>query len=261
MIRKCHKYIEYTTTKFKIFLKQRTFASGDYELKYLLEEIESDTLVVVFSACTRPGVKARYNYNRTLKNINANKLFILDDFGYDSRGAFYLGANNDYKIQECVRRLISYIINRNNIKKIIFIGSSKGGFAALNFGLEWKDSAIIIGAPQYYLGDWLNSPANQETLNYIVGSITSEKVEYLNRMLPNKLEKCRENNSKIYLHYSTEEHTYKEHIQYLLEDIKSYGYAYEVDEKDYIDHGKVSLYFPPYLVKTLLKIMNEKNIY
>lgn len=51
-------------------------------LKYILKKCpESNILVVVFSGF--PGnTKAKYNYMRTLKGLNCNKLFLLDDFGY-----------------------------------------------------------------------------------------------------------------------------------------------------------------------------------
>lgn len=47
---------------------------------------ESQDLVVIFSACTSVGILARYNYVRTLKNFQCNKLFILDDISEDKRG-------------------------------------------------------------------------------------------------------------------------------------------------------------------------------
>lgn len=53
-------------------------------LKYLYEKNDSDTLIIVFSGFSDTPV---YNYVRTLKSINANKLFLLDDFGY--RGSYY----------------------------------------------------------------------------------------------------------------------------------------------------------------------------
>ena len=68
------------------------------------------------SSCTRQGVKAWYNYNRTLKNIKANKLFILDDFGTDSRGIYYLGKDGKFEIEQIVIELISKI---KEIKAII----------------------------------------------------------------------------------------------------------------------------------------------
>ena len=47
---------------------------------------ESNNIVVVFSFFSRRGIPARYNYFKTLKKYQTNKLFILDDFGIDEKG-------------------------------------------------------------------------------------------------------------------------------------------------------------------------------
>lgn len=86
-----NKYIEYLSTKIKVYFKENKYNKEGCNIKYILEKEKSDILIVIMSSCTRPGIKARYNYNRTLKNIKVNKLFILDDFGNDSRGSYYLG--------------------------------------------------------------------------------------------------------------------------------------------------------------------------
>ncbi len=109
---------------------------------------KSNKLIVIFSSCTRPGIKARYNYMNTLKYTKANQLFILDDYGEDQRGVYYLGLNQDFKIQKATKSLIDYIVDKDNISEIDFVGSSKGGYAALLFGLDYPNARIITGAPQ-----------------------------------------------------------------------------------------------------------------
>lgn len=72
--------------------KQRVFKGERYDIKYVLERNKnSKDLIIVFTSCTKVGQKARYNYVRTLDKYKCNKLFILDDFGFDKRGAYYLG--------------------------------------------------------------------------------------------------------------------------------------------------------------------------
>ena len=60
---------------------------------------------------------------------------------------------------------------------------------------------------------------------------------------------------KIYLHYSTEEHTYEEHIKWLIDDFDKKGIDYEEDVCTYTNHSDVSLHFPNYLVSTLKSII------
>jgi hypothetical protein len=256
---KVNKYFEYFQTKLKVLIKEKKYFNDGYHLKYILEQYDNDILLIVFSGCTREGVTARYNYNRTLNSIKANKLFILDDFGYDKRGAYYLGHNMDFKIQEVVKKLISKIQSDLNIKNSIYIGTSKGGYAALNFGLLQKESIIIAGAPQYFLGNYLNSGSYIENcLQYIVGkNVTKENLDLLNNILLNKVIQCSKNDNEIYLHFSNKEHTYENHVKYLISDLESNNYSFHLDVADYPNHSDVSLYFPKYLLKTLSDIMKS----
>ena len=249
-----NKYIEYLSTKIKVYFKENKYNKDGCITKYILEKEKSDTLIVVLSSCTRPGIKARYNYNRTLKSIKANKLFILDDSGIDSRGSYYLGKKNDVNIEDSVRELISSVKKQVDIKHTIYAGSSKGGYAALYFGLDDENSDIIVGAPQYYLGNYLKE-THPHILEFIMGNNEEEGVEYLNNLLSGKIINCKYN-GKIFIHYSTEERTYKGHIKYLLNDLKGNDIPTNVDESRYTSHADVSKYFPKYLVDSINSILN-----
>lgn len=125
---KVEKYIDYVTTRIKQFLKQRTFVSKkqNVSLKYMLEKNRSSRiLIVVFSACTRKGVKARYNYVRTLKDVKENKLFILDDFGADHRGAYYLGQDGGNEIELACQKLIMQKAEELRAKRLFYAEAPK----------------------------------------------------------------------------------------------------------------------------------------
>ena len=84
-IKKIKKYVEFTSTLIKQKITQKTWeiSVGEGKLKYMLDTVkESKDLVIVFSACTRSGIPARYNYVRTLKDFRCNKLFILVSLKY-----------------------------------------------------------------------------------------------------------------------------------------------------------------------------------
>lgn len=254
-----NKYIEFLLTKLKTYIKQSEINSEGYQLNYIFEaEPDSKDLIIIFSGFTRVGVKARYNYNKTLKNIKANKLFILDDFGYDKRGAYYLGKDMDFKVQKVVKKLITKIQVDLEIKKSIYTGTSKGGYAALFFGLQEKNSYIISGAPQYYLGSYLsgNESNKENCLKYIVGKeVTQKKIDLLNKLLPDLIMKCSENNNMIKLFYSDVEHTYRNHIIYLIQDFTKFNYKFNLEVGHYKDHNDISIYFPDFLVKSINEII------
>lgn len=253
-MKKLNKYIEFITTKVRTLYKQSYFKADGVTLKYMYDECSSSNeLVVVFSACTRVGIKARYNYVRTLKDVNVNKLFILDDFGIDSRGCYYLGVAPEYKVEKATKNLIESISKKINAEKVIFCGSSKGGWAALNFGIDVENSVIIAGAPQYLLGNYLNCPANMHILDFINGEGNDkDNLNVLNSWLKNKIKsKKKVKNQTLYLHYSENEHTYLEHIKFLIFDLEHSGYSLIKDVSDYKDHWDVSKYYPEFLLKSI----------
>lgn len=57
---------------------------------------------------------------RTVEKYDVNKLFILDDFGFDGRGAYYLGKDKDFKIVEDVKSLINSICNKIKPKRSLY---------------------------------------------------------------------------------------------------------------------------------------------
>lgn len=257
------KYIEYLTTKIRIIFQQKYYRYEDTTVKYLFEKMQSDAVVFVFSSCTRAGIKARYNYVRTLKRINADKMFVLDDGGNDARGVFYLGENMDFLMERAVESLIKKTISEGRYKKIIFAGSSKGGYAAINFGIRIPGSTIIAGAPQYRLGDYLMDQNNrlEQTLISITGNgyldADEETLEKLNHHLRVKILDAVRNNKEnhIYLHYSEAEHTYSEHIKFMLLDLETGNFSTKKEILYYENHSDISLYFPDFLIRSIEEVM------
>ncbi|MBC1473824.1 Two component regulator three Y domain-containing protein [Listeria grandensis] len=247
----------------KIYFKwrSRTYkAPNGQKLNYILEKsTQKDApLIIIFSAFPRTGMKATYNYLRTLKDIRANKLFILDNFGFDKRGAYYLAENGDFKIMEAVENIIDTFKTKLQSEKMIFVGTSKGGFASLYFGMKKGADYIISGAPQYKLGNYLSDiPEKAPVLKSIMGSTDQRQIDILNELLTRQLKDTQGMLPKVYLHFSNKEHTYEEHIEMLVEDLMNEGYPIVLDVCEYKIHQEVSLFFPPFLTKTLAEILLE----
>lgn len=246
------QYYEFLFSKIVKLFSEKKITVGGVRLKYVLKKKNSsDKLIVVLSACTRKGIKARYNYMRTLLTCDENQLYILDDFGYDKRGAYYLGKEGGNEIEQACVHLIKEICEDLSPQKIFFCGTSKGGFAALDLMPDFHGSIAIVGAPQYKLADYLMKPANVETLKYILPERMQQNVsdvQELNEHLRNRL---KAGNHKIYLHYSENEHTYTEHICFLLNDLDEYGYDVQKEVLHYTNHWDVGKFFPKYLIQCL----------
>lgn len=241
-----------------MLFKQDVYIGEKYNINYLLQTNPlSKDILIVFTSCTNPGQKARYNYIKTLDNFTCNKLFILDDFGFDGRGAYYLGHNKDFTIEKDVHSLLLHIINKLNIEKKFFIGSSKGGYAALYFGLPFKNSIIISGAPQYLLGNYLSSPNHKKILEYIMGDTSINSINKLNILMKNKLKVNKENNNIVYLHYSTKEETYQSDISLLVKDLDIMKFKTFYDIKNYKTHSELTQFFPKFIKATLINTEME----
>ena len=247
-------------TKLRLLRDQKKYRSRGVILKYMLDRVDSRDLIIVFSSCTRKGIRARYNYVRTLKEVPCNKLFLWDDFASDHRGSFYLGSNMKFEEAVVVRELIDRVREQTGAKRLIFCGSSKGGYTALNFGLDYPGSYMVVGGPQYFLGQSLLDTGNIEALKHIAGQVCKEKVEFLNEYLPKKVAANRYAPSqRIYLHYSDSEHTYEEHIRYLRRDLAKKGYRCSEDVAHYKEHGEISLYFPEFLLHSVEEILCRQS--
>ena len=103
-------------------------------------------------------------------------------------------------IEKEVISLIYKIREEINPEKEIYIGSSKGGYSALYFGLERKNSYIITVAPQYNLGDYLSIPNHKSILEYIMGYSCNDSIVKLNNLMKDKINLNRYNNNSIYIY-------------------------------------------------------------
>lgn len=240
-------------------LQEKEYTSSEGQtLRYMFfPEKSSKILLVGFQACNDNG--ARYNYVKTVSGFRVNRLFIKDDFGINNWGDYYLGCNGTYSVERAVIELIHKFQQEMQADKLIFIGSSKGGYAALNFGLKCKNVDMIIAAPQYYLAKYLDSDKFRKILDDILGvDVTEEKKAQLDLRLKKVIEKDRYKESqRVFIHYSDQEHTYREHVRDLLHDLKEKGIPVEEDVKDYQVHGDLKYYFPEYIQQTLRSIISS----
>ena len=110
-------------------------------MKHLIKEYKnSEYMIVLFSGySTHPKYKSVYNYKSCMNHLPITKLHILDEYGYDGRGCWYLGENKNFDVEESTIELIQYYANKFNIpkEKIILAGTSKGGFASLYLGIKY----------------------------------------------------------------------------------------------------------------------------
>lgn len=257
-LKRCFLKLKHLKIRGYIIKKEKTFEKDGKTVKYLYcQSKNSKNLAVVFSAFPAVNKGAGYNMVSTFMDIKINKLFILDDFGYKKRGAYYLSENGELFIPPLVDELLKKYMY--GMDKVYFLGSSKGGTAALFYGLRTKGVDFILsGAPQYYIGDYLTcKPEHFPILDAMAGSHDDRAVEEYNKIIPkvvNECELCEK--PKVLIHYSKSEPTYISHIEKLINDLKKNNFNVIEDIENYTAHSDVSKFFPN-LCKKYLKNMEE----
>jgi hypothetical protein len=234
---------------------EKTHKKGK-NIKYIFcEGKTSNQLIVNFPGFAKAHELPQYNYIRTLKNCNCNRLFILDDYG--PRGSYLIGESGDSSIEEGVISLINDICDKYRIKReeVITNGTSKGGFCALYYGIKYNFGYVIAGSPQTKLGDYLCF--FPEIADYISGGHESKDISYLNSLLYNLVEDGDEF-PEIYIHVGEGDHHYKNHIIPFFNELDKKNVTYHLELRNYFTHSLIGNYYIEYLLKTLKSI--DKSI-
>lgn len=236
---------------------ERKWGEDKNRVKYMFFPKKEDNnntniLAVCFPAFAGKG--AKYNYVRTLHEFNIHKLFLLDDIGGDDKGNYLIKK----EVEENVKQLILNIIKEYKPKKLIFFGSSKGGYSALYYSLLFKNIDVCIAAPQYYLTDYLTRERKFENLNVILGDNNTDKdKDILNNKLKEAILNSQNLPNSVYIHYSKNEHTYKEHIEDLLKDLNNKNVPIIEDVEYYSNHMDLVFYFPKFLKSSVQHLIKN----
>ncbi len=241
---------------------EKEFVFKDELIKYTYKKAvysKENKLVIVFSAFSTNGAPPQYSYMRTLEGIDVNQLFILDG---GARGFYYLGQAPDFNYEKGTIALIEKILKDNNIEKkdCICIGSSKGGWAALYFGIKLGLGYVIAGEPQVFIAKYLLYKNGKDVLDFI----TNENNCYhqIDNLLMEQI-KGKDINymPHILVHAGSESYHYKEHIKAFIKEYPSEKLKLDIEE--YSEHNELIKYFPNLLVSNILKICTDasSNLY
>ncbi|MCR1951280.1 hypothetical protein NSA50_09470 [Clostridium sp. DSM 100503] len=240
----------------KKFHGEKIFSSI-HPIKYYFEKAKlnnKNKLMIIFSAFSTDD--AKYNYISTLKTCDCNKLFILDDFG--SKGTYYLGLKGDFNIETSVMALLSYIMSKNKIlfSNVISIGSSKGGSAAIYYGLKYNFGNIIAGAPQYKIGTYLSDLSISDYALEIFGEISDcNRIKY-NNLIRLSANTC----TNIYLLTSDGDNQYKKVLKEFEFVSRELNIKLNIDKCEINNHGEISREFPKFLYDKLDLVLNKSLI-
>lgn len=226
---------------------------GARELTYFLEEPLTEAgknkLCVSFSAIGAPH-NFTYNYRSSLAPVDAYRLYILDDFG--SRGSYYYADHRDESIFSAVQSFLREVASDLAIspEDMVFIGSSKGGTAALAHGLRLGAGRILAGAPQCFPGAYLRGAA-PEILEFIAGDGADSPAKWLDRMLPDAVENARGNPVIVLLVGEKDSHRHV-HVEPFVRMAATAGLQVQALVVRNVTHADIGRAFGPY-VKAILR--------
>ena len=172
-------------------------------------------------------------------------------YGGGYLGSYYWMHYGSNHPEETVSKLIQYIMEENNLTTLITCGSSKGGTAAIYFGLKHNAKKIYSGASQFLVGSYLDREEHREILLGMIGTCEKDKkVEELNSKISKEIEKHLESTA-INLFYSTRELTYERQILPLKKYLDAKKVKYKETIVDFEDHASVGSYFPHFVLHEL----------
>ncbi|MGO4326112.1 hypothetical protein AB4Z48_16515 [Cupriavidus sp. 2TAF22] len=153
-------------------------------------------LIVVFSGF---GLgEFTYDFEHALQDCPADVLWIKDQF--DGHCAYYVCKDMDFSIEAAVFALIDAVLDELGLTKnqCTLAGFSKGGSAALYFGMKHGFDNIVATVPQFRIGSYIarNWPV---VAAHMMGEADEEKVRVLDRLLPEALAGAACDNKNVYL--------------------------------------------------------------
>lgn len=214
--------------------------SAERHLNYLeVDNTHGDTscpLVFVFSAMGLKG-NFSYNYKSTLDKTSNHAIYVLDDFG--DQGAYYLQEKNDRSIFRSVQKFVDDSIHRlaSNGRPVYFVGSSKGGTAAMLHGLKYPQARIFVGAPQTRIGTFVEKP-HPNILEYMTGGSGANEIAALDAVLYEQ-DYLKFNSSSVTIVVGKADHHYKNHVLPWAEAASEYGSKVDLIVKDGTPHSEI----------------------
>lgn len=238
----------------EIKLTEKIEFIDELEIKYMFKPATLDVehLIVIFSGY---GGRSLYTYDfagDSLKDIPSNILWIKDEFS--GAPCYYMCKHRDFSIEEKIIKFIDKKLSALSLCRddATILGASKGGTAALYYGIKYSFKNVISSAPQFDLGSFLSYPSHHESCKEMFDMEKNDNVEFFNNLLYTEISKSCEENTNIYLIYSEcdESQDYTKAIELLRSSFDKLSLV-NVDSKLVGQHNKITGYSVS-LIKSIL---------
>ncbi|MCW1097155.1 hypothetical protein OJ963_25145 [Streptomyces sp. RS2] len=218
-------------------------ASGPVPVEYRFAHSKGGNrhLTVVFANLFAPD---DYGWaTGVLDGLRSNILWIRDSF--DGGNTYYLCRGMDFSVEKSVIGLVSRVMEALSLTPddVTLWGSSKGGSAALYFGLRYGFRNIVASVPQLRMGTFVRDVYPDVGRHMLGEAMPEENVRVLDAVLPDLLASGANPEARIYLVSSPQDEQYKDQVEPFVGLLRRYrNFNFIFSESPHItDHGKVSL--------------------
>lgn len=189
--------------------------------KHKKRKYDFNHVIFVFSGFlnAKPG---NYDFANALNDCPCDVVWICDNF--EEMYTYYLCVDMDFKVENAVSEFIHHILGELNltINQATTTGFSKGGSAALYYGLKLDFSNIVTTVPQLNIGSYIHNGWKNVAKHMLGWNYNSTQVTYLDKLLPRLLKQDRKLDRNIYLLTSESDEQYKLEIEPYLPDFAKY---------------------------------------
>ncbi|QOV34903.1 hypothetical protein IM697_33115 [Streptomyces ferrugineus] len=217
-------------------------ASGAFPVEYRFAHAKNGNrhLVVVFANFSAPD---DYGWsNGVFDNVRANILWIRDRF--DGMNSYYWCKEMDFSLEGSVATLIFNVMEALALTRddVTLWGGSKGGSAALHFGLRYGFRNIVSIVPQFRVGTYVRD-AQPKVAAFMLGEgVPEENVRVLDALLPDLVGSEVNREANIYLVSSPQDEQYATQVEPFLGLFERYeNFNFIQSESPLItDHAQVT---------------------
>jgi hypothetical protein len=217
-------------------------ASGAFPVEYRFSHAKSGNrrLVVVFANFSAPQ---DYGWsNGVFDQVRANILWIKDRF--DGMNSYYLCRRMDFSLEQSVAGLIFRFMKALELTPddVTLWGGSKGGSAALFFGLRYGFRNIVSIVPQFAVGTYVQT-VHPKVAQYMLGEeVAQENVRAVDAILPDLVRSGQNRSANVYLLSSPQDEQYSRQVEPYLGLFQNYdNFNFIYSESPFItDHTQVT---------------------
>ncbi|PKW10694.1 hypothetical protein SAMN05428944_2105 [Streptomyces sp. 1222.5] len=217
-------------------------ASGTFPVEYRFAHAKNGNrhLVVVFANFSAPD---DYGWsNGVFDNVRANILWIRDRF--QGMNSYYLCQDMDFSLEQSVATLIFNVMKALSLTPddVTMWGGSKGGSAALYFGLRYGFRNIVSIVPQFLVGTYV-ATVHPKVAAFMLGEgVPEENVRAVDAILPELVRSGTNREANIYLLSSPQDEQYTAQVEPFLGLFQGYeNFNFIYSESPFItDHTQVT---------------------